>query len=719
MTTEGAGTNQLTSAASPYLRQHADNPVYWQEWNDAALAQARRENKPIFLSIGYAACHWCHVMAHESFADAGVAAVMNEYFVNIKVDREERPDLDEIYMQATLVLNQGQGGWPMSVWLTPDLKPFYAGTYFPPASRAGCPGFADLCRAIGKAWQQHREDIVGQADKLTDVVREALSGWYGRPAREDDRQAAPSTRTTLTLADVDQAAEVLAGAFDPVSGGLISGATNKFPPSLALDLMLRSAMHRQEGSARRRQLLELTELTLDHMATGGIHDQLGGGFHRYSTDVEWHVPHFEKMLYDQALLSRSYVDAYQLLRKPLYARIARGTLDYVLADLQAPEGGFCSSRDADSEGVEGKYYTWTRAEALRVVGPEDGDLFCAHYDISESGNWKDPHDPDTPKSVLRELRNYECCAKLYGITAEECERRLTRARLRLLAERDKRVPPALDDKVLCEWNGLMIASLARGGCVLGEARYVRAAARAAEALLRAQYRDGRLRRSGCRGQVSHTAFLGDYAGLIEGLLELYEATFEARWLTQAAELNRAALELYWDGDQGGFFHTSRDHEPLLARSKDVRDGAVPAANSVQLLNMLRLAALRGDEHLRSLAERMLEGLFGQVQNSPWTAARFLAAVDFACAGPVEIALVGDPAEPASQDLLRTVYATYLPNRVVMLHNPVRPAEGVASPLLDQRGAVDGRPTAYVCRNYTCRQPVTTPAELARQLAERP
>jgi uncharacterized protein YyaL (SSP411 family) len=718
MTTQGAGTNQLASAASPYLRQHAHNPVHWHEWHAPAIEQARRENKPIFLSIGYAACHWCHVMAHESFADPDVAAVMNEYFVNIKVDREERPDLDEIYMQATLVLNQGQGGWPMSVWLTPDLKPFYAGTYFPPTSRAGYPGFADLCRAIGKAWQQSREDIVGQADKLTDVVREALSGWYGRPARGDDGQDARTTQAALTPADVDQAAEVLAGAFDPVSGGLVSGATNKFPPSLSLDLMLRSALHRPAGAARRKQLLELVELTLDHMAMGGIYDQLGGGFHRYSTDVEWHVPHFEKMLYDQALTSRAYLDAYQLLHKPLYASIARGVLDYVLADLQAPDGGFYSSRDADSEGVEGKYYTWTRAEALRVVGPEDGDLFCAHYDISESGNWKDPHDPDTPKSVLRELRSYQCCAKLYGITADECERRLNRGRVKLLAERNKRVPPTLDDKILCEWNGLMIASLARGGCVLGEQRYIAAAERAAEFLLREQYRDGRLRRSFCRGHVSAAAFLPDYAALVEGLLELYEATFDPRWLAQAAELNRVALGLYWDGDCGGFFFTPRDHEPLLVRSRDVRDGALPSGNAVELLNMLRLAVMLGDEQLRGLAERTLKSLSGQVQNSPWNAAHFLAGVDFAGSGPVEIALVGDLADPGLRTLLQQVYETYLPSRVLMLHDPARPATGVQSPLLAERTAVGGRPTAYVCYNYTCRQPATTPADLARQLAER-
>ncbi len=705
MTTNQAA-NRLANAAAPYLRQHAHNPVDWYEWGPEGLARARREDKPIFLSIGYAACHWCHVMAHESFENPDVAAVMNENFVSIKVDREERPDLDEIYMQATLVLNQGQGGWPMSVWLTPDQKPFFAGTYFPPTSQGGRPGFLELCQAIAKAWGQHREDIATQADKLTDVVRAGL-------------QAVPAADAKLSLATLDQAAELLAGAFDPVSGGVISGSTNKFPPSMALDVLLRSAVRRPAGTARRKQFLELTERTLDHMAMGGIYDQLGGGIHRYSTDVEWHVPHFEKMLYDQALVSRAYLDAYQLTHKPLYARVARGILDYVLADLQAPDGGFYSSRDADSEGVEGKYYAWTRPEVLEIVGKEDGDLFCAHYDVSESGNWKDPHDPDAPKSVLRELRSYACCAKLYGITADECEQRLTHGRERLLAARSQRIPPALDDKILCEWNGLMIASLARGGCVLDEPKYIDAATRAARFLLKAQFGAGRLLRSYCRGQTSSAAFLADYAALIEGLLELYEATFDERWLKPAAELNRIAIKRYWDAEHGGFFFTSADHEAVLARSKDVRDGAVPSGNSMQLMNLLRLAVMLGDAQLRVHADQMMDTLAGQVQSSPWTSERFLAAVDFAGAGPTEIAIVGAPSAPGTQALLKQVYDTYLPNRVLMLRNPARPSDGVNSPLLANRQALDGQPTAYVCRNYACQRPVTTAAELAQQLVDRP
>ncbi len=705
MTTHAAPENRLSQATSPYLQQHARNPVDWYEWGPDALARARAEDKPIFLSVGYSACHWCHVMAHESFENPDIAAVMNAHFVNIKVDREERPDLDEIYMQATLVLNQGQGGWPMSVWLTPDLKPFFAGTYFPPTTRDGRAGFSELCQAIGKAWQQHRGDITAQADKLTDVVRAGL-------------QAAPAEHAELTLATVDQAAEMLAGAFDTVSGGLVSGATNKFPPSMALDLMLRSALRRAEGTARRRQLVGLTELTLDQMAAGGIYDQLGGGIHRYSTDVEWHVPHFEKMLYDQALVSRIYLDAYQLTQKPRYARIARGICDYVLADLRAPEGAFYSARDADSEGVEGKYYVWTRAEVSAAIGPEDAELFCAHYDIREAGNWQDPHDPHTPKSVLRELRSYACCAKMFGISPEECERRLTRGRERLLAVRAQRVPPALDDKILCEWNGLMIASLARAGCVLGEPRYVEAAAQAARFILEKQYVDGRLRRSYRAGRTLGMAFLSDYACLIDGLLELYEATFDPQWLERAAELNRVVIAQYHDADRGGFYFTAADHETLLARSKDVRDAAVPSGNSVQLMNLLRLSVMLGDERYRALAQKTMQALAGDVQGSPWTAERFLAAVDFALAGPVELAIVGDPRQVETQALLRQVHATYLPNRVLMLKNPARPDAHVKSPLLENREQVAGRPAAYVCRDFTCQRPVNTPEDLAAQLAAR-
>ena len=442
--------NELARATSPYLRQHAQNPVAWREWGPEALAAAQRERKPIFLSIGYAACHWCHVMAHESFEDERVAAVLNRHFINIKVDREERPDLDEIYMQATLVLNQGQGGWPMSVWLTPEGRPFFAGTYFPPTSRWGRPGFREICERIAEAWQADRARLEAGAQQLTEIVRAGLA-------------AAPAEGARLDRATVDAAAAALAAAFDREHGGLLSGATNKFPPSMALDVLLRAAVRRAAGDPQRQQYLELVHVTLRNMAKGGIFDQLGGGFHRYSTDPDWHVPHFEKMLYDQALVSRSYVDAWQATGEPLYRRVGCETLHYVLADLQGPEGGFYSARDADSEGEEGKYYVWTRAEIVDLLGAEDAELLCGYYDVRAGGNWDDPHAPGAAKNVLRVRREVHCVSRMCCVPETECERRLATAREKLLAARARRVPPGLDDKVLVEWNGLMIASLARGG----------------------------------------------------------------------------------------------------------------------------------------------------------------------------------------------------------------------------------------------------------------
>jgi uncharacterized protein YyaL (SSP411 family) len=701
-TTKPVSTNRLSQATSPYLQQHAHNPVDWYEWGPEALARARAEDKPIFLSIGYAACHWCHVMAHESFEDPAIAAVMNEHFINIKVDREERPDLDEIYMQATLVLTRGQGGWPMSVWLTPDLKPFFAGTYFPPTARHGRAGFREVCAAISRAWREQRDEIITQADKLGEVVQHQL-------------RAAPAGDDALTLADLDETAEKLAGAFDTVSGGLVSGQTNKFPPSMALDVLLRSAVHRQPGAARQRHFIELVELTLDQMARGGIYDQLAGGFHRYSTDLQWLVPHFEKMLYDQALVSRIYLDAWQLTGKKLYARVARETFEYVLADLRAPEGGFYSSRDADSEGQEGKYYVWTRTEVLEILGPELGELVCAHCDIREDGNWQDPHEPDVPKNILHVRRDAGCCAKFFNMEPDAFCTELNEARARLLAARDKRVAPGLDDKILCEWNGLMISSLARGGSVLDEPRYVEAARQAAAFILAKLRVDGRLQRSYRAGQTVETAFISDYGALIEGLIELYEATFEQRWLDEAVALTRVALEHFWDTEHGAFFFTAHDHEQLIARSKDVRDGAVPSGNSLMLMNLARLAVMTGDKQFQARADEMLTGLAGEVQASPWASERFLAGVDFALSGPLELAVVGDPDDAATQALLRTIHSRYLPNRVIMLHNPAAPAASVDAPLLKGRTLVGGKPAVYICENYTCRQPVMTPAELEHAL----
>jgi hypothetical protein len=642
-------------------------------------------------------------MAHESFEDADVAAVMNRYFVNIKVDREERPDLDEIYMQATMILNQGQGGWPMSVWLTPELKPFFAGTYFPPASKWGRPGFGELCERIGQLWNEKREAIESDAERLSDVVR--------RSFRIETAGAAQ-----LSLEAIDAAARTIGNAFDAERGGLSSGG-NKFPPSMAMELILRSAVRtRTTDPAGSRTLIERVQVTLDRMAAGGIYDQLGGGICRYSTDPDWLVPHFEKMLYDQALVSRIYIDAWLVTRQPSYARVARDIFDYVVRDLQAPGGGFYSSRDADSEGQEGKFYVWTRDEVLAALGREDGELFCSFYDVSEAGNWEDPHQPGVVKNILHAPRSIEVVSKLNRIDAGELEQRLAAARLKLREVRDRRTAPGRDQKILCEWNGLMISSLARGGAALDERNYVDAAARAANFILTQQYENGRLRRSWLDGRRLEAAFLSDYACMIEGLLDLYEATFERRWLEAAVALNSTVVELYWDADAGGFFFTPRDHETLLARTKQARDSAVPSGNSVQLSNLLRLSVMLGDARLREMADRMLSAFSADVLASLGSSERFLASAEFALAGPIEIAFVGDPRNEATRGLIRAARNTWLPNRVLMLVDPALADQSPTSPLLAGRTLLDGRPAAYICRNYACQRPVTGGEELRAQLA---
>ncbi len=692
-------TNRLLEATSPYLLQHAHNPVDWYEWGPEALDKARSEGKPIFLSIGYSACHWCHVMAHESFENEAIAAAMNRLFVNIKVDREERPDLDEIYMRATVLMNQGQGGWPMSVWLTPDCKPFFAGTYFPPTSRFGRPGFGELCERIGQLWETRREDLQADAGRLAELVDQQLRGDLS----QDDG---------LGLPLIDQVVVNMARSFDQEKGGISGGGPNKFPPSMALELFLRF-LQRNPQAPEAAQVLAVTRLTLDRMARGGIYDHLAGGIHRYSTDVDWLVPHFEKMLYDQALVSRAYIDAWQFSGDPFYAETARSIFDYVLADLQSVAGGIYSTRDADSEGREGKYYVWTNAELQRILGA-DAERFGAYYGFAPGGNWDDPHEPGVEKNILHVTQTVADFATQRGVDPAEVARTLADGRRKLLAARAERVAPGLDDKVLVEWNGMMIASLARGGAALGEEKYIEAARRAADFLLTHQVQDGRIVRAWRDGRKLEMAFLTDYACLIDGLLELYEATFEQRWLDAAVDLNAAAIEHFWDAQRGGFFFTPDDHETLITRSKDVRDNATPSGNSVQLGNLLRLAAMRGDNDLREKAERTIRGLGSEVRQAPGASDRFLAAVELARSGPLEIAIVGDPAVPATRALLREIRRSYIPNRIIMLRRPDGPAP-VGVPLLADRGQIDGQPTVYLCRDYACRLPVTSVEALRGQL----
>ncbi|GMU23904.1 MAG: thioredoxin domain-containing protein [Phycisphaerae bacterium] len=697
--TQSAHTNRLANATSPYLLQHAHNPVDWFPWGSEAMEKARREDKPIFLSIGYSACHWCHVMERESFENDEVAAILNAHFVSIKVDREERPDLDEIYMNATVIYNNGQGGWPMSVFLAADGKPFFAGTYFPPDSRYGRPGFKDLLQTIAKIWREDREKITQSAEALSQAVAE-FSG--------------PRPSDAVIPGDlVSKAADALTDAFDEQSGGLASGS-NKFPPSMAMSLMLREYHRSQQSGRPKTRILDRVNLTLDKMANGGIYDHLGGGIARYSTDPEWLVPHFEKMLYDQALVSGIYLEAFELTRNPRWAEVAGDIFRYVLTDLQSPEGGFYSTRDADSEGVEGKFYVWSKQEVLSVLGEQVGTLFCSYYDVTDVGNWEG-------HNILNVQRDVATVARLHNISPGELKEILADARQKLYQAREQRVHPGLDDKILTAWNGLMISSLARGGRLTGDTTYTRAAAQAAEFILNRLSEKGRLLRTYRKGHAHTKGYLDDYAFFVEGLLDLYEASFELRWLDEAIRLNEEMIRHFWDQQGGGFFYTADDAEQLIVRLKDGRDSAIPSGNSVALMNLLRLSHMLDRADLHEKAEVLLTAFAGSVLASPLAFDRFLAGVDFHAAEVREIVVAGSPADAATQTLIRSISQVYDPYRVLMLSEPSSADAGEHQrrlPLLAGKDLVKRQPAVYICQNRTCQRPITSPDELLRELQSR-
>ncbi len=693
--TDHKHTNRLINATSPYLLQHAHNPVDWYEWGPDAIERARKEDKPIFLSIGYSACHWCHVMERESFENEDIAAVMNEHFVCIKVDREERPDLDDIYMMATQAFTRS-GGWPMSVWLTPDQRPFFAGTYFPPESRYGRPGFKDVLLYLSGVWKNEREKALQQADALTQAVH-ALTAV-------DPGEAVPE------WAIIDRTADMYARAFDGVKGGLSGGGTNKFPPSMAMDVMLR-AYHASisEGAEPKARLLELVELTLEKMAHGGIYDHLGGGICRYSTDVDWLVPHFEKMLYDQALVSDIYQKAFQLTKKPLHAYIARDIYDYVIADLQGPEGGFYSTRDADSEGVEGKFYVWTQEEVMQALGAADGELFCDYYDVTAGGNWEG-------HNILNIPRPLETVARLHDLEPSALESRLKAAAKKLFNLREKRIKPHLDDKILASWNGLMIASMAKGARIFDEPRYRDASVKAAEFVL-TQMRDdrGRLLRTYRHGKKHTLGYLDDYAFMIEALLNLYETTFDLRWLREAERLNQDLMTHYRDKEAGGFFYTADDAEEILVRTKGAMDNAIPSGSSVQLLNLQRLAVLLDRSDLADAAREMAVTFSNKVTESPFSSERMLSALDFYHRRPKEIAFAARAADGENLNrLVLAAWRTYVPNAVfaaLVEDSPHAEEDAKHVPLLAGKKSVNGRAAAYICKDYACKAPVTDEASL--------
>ncbi|CAN5153695.1 thioredoxin domain-containing protein [soil metagenome] len=679
-------SNRLADETSPYLLQHKDNPVDWYPWGAEALSRARDEDKAILLSVGYSACHWCHVMERESFEDEATASIMNEHFVNIKVDREERPDIDSIYMSAVQALTRG-GGWPMTVFLTPDGAPFYGGTYFPPTPRQGMPSFQQLLVSLADAYENRRDEVL----KSADGVREYLQAATGADI--------PKAGTAGTEV-LNNAAGSLLEQLDRRSGGF--GGAPKFPQAMNLEVLLRHHHRTGHGIS-----LSAVELTLRKMAEGGIYDHLGGGFARYSVDAHWLVPHFEKMLYDNALLSRIYLETFQATGDPFYRRVAEETLDYVLRDMTSPEGGFYSAEDADSEGEEGKFYVWTPQEVGDVLEPGDADLAMRFWDVTERGNFEG-------KNILNVSRPPEAVASEFGMSETDLWSRITEIRTRLFKAREKRIRPARDEKMLAAWNGLMLHSFALAARVTGREDYREAARKNAAFLLEKLREDGRLRRSYKDGRARFNGYLEDYAMVADGLVALFEATFEERWLSAAGELCDAMNELFWEGDRGTFYDTPADHESLVTRPRDVYDNAAPSGTSVAAEVLLRLSLLLDRDDYRVRAESVLKSLGGGMEKVPGAFGRLLAALDFHLSRPKEVAVVGDPGSKDTKALLDVVFGSYLPNKVVAGRAP----DGDTAPtipLLTDRPMREGRATAYVCEGYACQSPTTEPGELARQL----
>ncbi len=688
--------NRLSREKSPYLRQHAANPVDWYPWGEEAFARAREENKPIFLSIGYSTCHWCHVMAHESFEDAEVASLLNQTFVCIKVDREERPDIDHIFMNVCQI-QTGGGGWPLSIFLLPDRRPFFAGTYFPRHSRFGRVGMIELIGRINEALARNP----GQLEKAAEDIVRAL--------QQVSADAPPDK--PLTSATLDLAFRQFAGAFDRELGGF--GKAPKFPTPHNLVFLLRYG-HRADAPTA----TAMAEKTLLAMRRGGICDQIGFGFHRYSVDSEWLVPHFEKMLYDQALLAYAYCEAYKFTRHPEWAETARQIFTYVLRDLRAPQGTFYSAEDADTEGEEGRYYVWTEAELAKILSATDLQILKTCLTVTEQGNFVEIGHHATPgRNVLAVAQPPDEAARQLGLTTEQLRSQFEEIRLRLFTERLKRQRPHRDEKILTDWNGLMIAALAKASWTLAEPAYLDAAATAARRLLTdCRDADGGLLHRTLEGESGIRAHLDDYAFLIWGLLELYEATLDVFFLQSAKELMDYAIAHFADREHGAFFFTSDLGEPLLIRSKEIYDGATPSGNSVMAANLLRLGRLTGNPSFEALTEQLFKTFSQKVGSVPMVHAYLLTALDLAIGPMTEIVIVGRPQDAATHELVDVVRRDGRPNQVVLLKNPddATLLESLA-PYTQALSMRDGKPTAYVCQQYQCSEPTTDPAVLAEQV----
>jgi len=690
----GENTNKLINEKSPYLLQHANNPVDWYPWGNEAFEKAIKENKPIFLSIGYSTCHWCHVMEHESFEDSTVAEILNKYFVSIKVDREERPDIDNIYMKVAQMLT-GSGGWPLTIIMTPEKKPFFAGTYFPKENRFGRPGLIEILNQIKDAWVNQHDKILSSSNQIIEGLKKS--------------SATNTLGNEITLDILNKSVQNFISGFDKTNGGF--GNAPKFPSPHNLLFLLR-----QYSRSKDSKTLEMVTKTLDEMSDGGIFDQIGYGFHRYSTDNKWFVPHFEKMIYDQAMIAMAYTETYQLTKEKKYKNTAEKIFEYVLRDMTSPEGGFYTAEDADSEGEEGKFYFWNYSELKKILSQDDLIIFCKVFNVEEDGNFVDQlKGVKDGNNILHKRRSNSIFANEFKISENELTNKIEQIREVLFEVREKRIHPLKDDKILTDWNGLMIAALAQAGRVFSDQKYTTAAESSANFIFsKLSKQNGGLYHRYRNGETKFDGNLDDYAFMIWGLLNLYETTFKVEYLERSIELNNILINNFWDENFGGFFFTSEKSSELFTRQKEIYDGAIPSGNSVAMMNLIRLSKFTGDNKLEEKASLLSKAFSIQIERYPNGYSQLLSGVNFAIGPSFEIVIAGNLKDKLTQEMLKEINSMYLPNKVILLKSSGNNLEKIAEFTRGQE-ILNNQTTVYVCRNFVCSLPTTDPNKLLQLL----